>query len=126
MFAEDREENMVRAYIWFRCAAMHDPVCPKLVKPAVLGWAGKNRNIDLVIERELTGQELLLRMKGWITINPRKAVEVFSRYGFLKCYDDGKLVVELETREELDELNRILQENFGDQVSLEEVGVENA
>ena len=25
---------MIRAKLWFRCAAMHDPVTPKVVQPA--------------------------------------------------------------------------------------------
>ena len=29
---------MVRARVWFRCAAMHDLVSPVLVRPALLGW----------------------------------------------------------------------------------------
>ena len=34
---------MVRAKLWLRCAAMHDPVTPTLVQPAVVGWEAKRR-----------------------------------------------------------------------------------
>ena len=110
---------MMRAKVWFRCAAMHDPVMPVLVKPAVIGWIGKNRNIDLVIQRDFTGAELVKRMKGWITIDTRKAVEVFEAHGRLKCFDGGELVVELEDQAALEALERDLQGNFGDQCHVE-------
>jgi hypothetical protein len=105
---------MIRAKVWFRCAAMHDPVMPVLVKPAVIGWQGKNRNIDLVIERDLKGSELVQRMKGWITVDPNQAVKVFERHGKLKCFDNGELVVEVEDRTELEALQRDLEETSGD------------
>lgn len=110
---------MVRAKVWFRCAAMHDPVMPILVKPAVIGWIGKNRQIDLVIEREFTGAELVRRMKGWITVDPKKAVEVFENHGRLKCFDNGELVVEVEDQDTLEALQRRLEETFGDQCHIE-------
>jgi hypothetical protein len=46
---------MVRAKVWLRCAAAHDPVMPILVRPAIIGWKGKNRQIDFTIEREFAG-----------------------------------------------------------------------
>ncbi|MBI5250054.1 MAG: hypothetical protein HY912_11220 [Desulfomonile tiedjei] len=110
---------MIRARVWFRCAAMHDPVMPTLVKPAVIGWVGKNRNIDLVIERDFTGPELVSRMKGWITIDPKKAVEIFENHGRLKCFDNGDLVVEVEDQRVLESLQRDLEQAFGDQCHLE-------
>jgi hypothetical protein len=112
---------MIRAKVWFRCAAMHDPVMPVLVKPAVIGWIGKNRNIDLVIERDFTGAELLKRMKGWITTDTKLATEVFEKHGRLKCFDNGELVVELETESDLDALRRDLEIHFGDQCDVEPI-----
>ncbi len=110
---------MIRAKVWFRCAAMHDPVLPVLKQPALIGWEGKNRNIDLVIEREFKGNELLGRMKGWITIDPRKAIEVIENHGRLKCFDTGELVVELEDGQALQALQTDIEANFGDQCNLE-------
>jgi hypothetical protein len=112
---------MIRAKVWFRCAAMHDPVLPVLVKPAVIGWQGKNRDIDLVIERDLKGSELLLRMKGWITVDPKQAVKVFERHGRLKCFDNGELVVEVEDQAQLETLERDLEANFADQCTVEPI-----
>lgn len=94
----------MRAKVWFRCAAMRAPAMPVMVKPALIGWIGKNRNIDLVIERDFTRAELVLRMKGWITIDPGKAVKIFETHGRLKCFDQGELVVEVEEQAELEAL----------------------
>ncbi len=110
---------MMRARVWFRCAAMHDPVMPILVRSAVLGWKGKNRDIELTIEREFTGPELVRRMKGWITIDPNRAVEVIERHGRLKCFDTGDLVVELEDESGLKALREEIQNVFGDQCDIE-------
>jgi hypothetical protein len=112
---------MIRAKVWFRCVAMHDPVMPVLVKPAVIGWQGKYRDIDLVIERDLKGPELLLRMKGWITVDPKQAVKVFEKHGRLKCFDNGELVVEVEDQAQLDALERDLEANFADQCAVESI-----
>ena len=55
---------MIRAKIWFRCAAVHDPISPIIVHPSIIGWEAKQRQIDLTIERAFKGDELLRRMKG--------------------------------------------------------------
>jgi hypothetical protein len=94
---------------------------PVLVKLAVIGWIGKNRDIDLVIERDFTGAELLKRMKGWITIDPKQAVEVFERHGRLRCYDNGELVVELEDESLLVALQDEIRMRFGDQCDVEPI-----
>jgi hypothetical protein len=110
---------MIRAEVWFRCAAMRDPVLPILVEPAVIGWKGKGREINLTIEREFSGSELLKRMKGWITVDPRLAIQVIERHGRLKCFDDGRLIVEVETEERLAALEGEIRTQFSDQCNLE-------
>lgn len=112
---------MIRAKVWFRCAAMHDLVMPIIVKPAVIGWKGKNRRIDLTIEREFSGEELVRRMKGWITVDPRQVVELFARHGRLKCFDTGELVVEVEDESVLQALEKDVAEAFGDQCDVEPI-----
>ncbi|MDR3603853.1 MAG: hypothetical protein P4L38_04425 [Syntrophaceae bacterium] len=112
---------MIRARVWFRCAAMHDPVNPRVVSPAVIGWFGKSRQIDLTIEREFTGAELLRRMKGWITVNPKEAIELLESHGRLKVFDDGELVIEIETEEEFDSLTDKIVEHFKGQCNLERI-----
>ena len=112
---------MIRAKLWFRCAAMHDPVTPVIVKPAVIGWDAKQRQVDLTIERAFNGDELVLRMKGWVTSDVKKVVEVVKKHGYMKVLDDRDLVVETETEDDLESLNRDLLEHFQDQVNLERI-----
>jgi hypothetical protein len=112
---------MIRAKLWFRCAAMHDPVTPVMVRPAVVGWEAKKRRVDLTIERAFTGEELVRRMKGWVTADPLKAIEVVHRFGRLKVLDDKDLVIEFEKAEDLQNLQRALSEVFGGEVDVEEI-----
>ena len=110
---------MVRFRVWFRCAAMHDPVSPILVSPARIGWDAKEREVDLQIERAFTGEELVKRMKGWITVDPSRVIEVMCQYGRLKVLDDRDLVVELDDESGFEGLQNKLREQFGNQVDLE-------
>ena len=110
---------MIRAKIWFRCAAVHDPISPILVHPAIIGWEAKQRQIDLTIERAFKGDELLRRMKGWITVDPSKVIEVINEFGRLKILDDKELVVEMEDRERFDNLKKKLSGIFGNQIDVE-------
>jgi len=110
---------MIRAKIWFRCAVVHDPVSPIIVQPALIGWEAKQRQIDLTIERAFKGDELLRRMKGWITVDPTKVIEVVNEFGRLKILDDKELVVEMEDRESFDNLKKDLFSTFGNEVDVE-------
>ncbi|MBW1704205.1 MAG: hypothetical protein JRJ86_03470 [Deltaproteobacteria bacterium] len=110
---------MIRAKLWFRCAAMHDPVTPIIVRPAVLSWEAKQRDVDLTIERAFNGDELVLRMKGWVTVNVKKAVGIVKKYGRLKVLDERDLVVELEREKDYERLEGEILENFKDQLNLE-------
>ena len=110
---------MIRAKIWFRCAVVHDPVSPIVVRPALIGWEAKHRQVDLTIERAFKGDELLRRMKGWITVNPERVIEVVSEFGRLKVLDDKELVIEMEDRTSFDKLKKELFTAFGDQVDVE-------
>ena len=110
---------MIRARIWFRCAAMGDPVSPVLVSPSRIGWEAKERTVDLEIERELTGEELLRRMKGWITIGPEEVIEAIRLHGRLKLLDGRTLVVELKNRPAFEALSEALAGRFPGQVDLE-------
>jgi hypothetical protein len=110
---------MIRAKLWLRCAAMHDPVTPTLVQPAIVGWEAKMRRVDLTIERAFNGEELLRRMKGWVTTAPDEVIEVVRRFGRLKVLDDRELVVELEEESAFDNLQKVLAETFGGEVDIE-------
>lgn len=110
---------MIRAKIWFRCAVVHDPVSPIIVQPALIGWEAKQRQIDLTIERAFKGDELLRRMKGWITVDPAKVIEVVNEFGRLKVLDDRELVVEMEDRKSFDNLKKNLLSTFGNEVDVQ-------
>ena len=110
---------MIRAKLWFRCAAMHDPVTPKVVRPALVGWEGKQRDVQLAIERAFTGEELIRRMKGWVTTDPMKVIDVVKQHARMKVLDETELVLEMESREDYDKLEETLKESFGDQVDME-------
>ena len=112
---------MIRAKIWFRCAAMHDPVTPIVLQPAIIGWEAKKRKVGTQIERAFNGEELIRRMKGWITVDPNKVIEVVNQYGRLKVLDDRELVVEMENREDLENFQKALQKAFGSEVDAEAI-----
>jgi hypothetical protein len=111
--------KMIRAKLWFRCAAMHDPVTPIVVQPALIGWEAKKRRVDLQIERTFDGEELVRRMKGWITVDPNRAIDVVKGFGRLKVLDDRELVIEFEKSEDFQGLQKALGEAFGGEVDAE-------
>jgi hypothetical protein len=110
---------MVRAKLWFRCAAMHDPVTPMVAQPALVGWEAKKRRVDLTIERAFNGEELVKRMKGWVTTEPSEVIDVVKKYGRLKVLDDRELVVEIERAESFDALQQALSDAFHGEVDIE-------
>jgi hypothetical protein len=114
-------KEMIRAKLWFRCAAMHDPVTPMVVQPALVGWEAKKRRVDLTIERAFSGEELVLRMKGWVTTDPKQVTEIVKQYGRLKVLDDRELVIELEKDDDFQHLQDDLAAAFGGEVDIERV-----
>jgi len=72
---------MIRAKIWFHCAAMHDSVTPIVLQLSVIGWEVKKRRVGTQIERTFNGEELVLQMKGWITVDPNEVIKVVNQYG---------------------------------------------
>ena len=110
---------MVRAKLWLRCAAVGDPITPVLVRPAILGWEGKFRDIPLTIERPFKGDELLMRMKGWVTVDVKKFIDIVKKYGFLKLLDERYIVIETNTEKDFEKMKKELLENFEDHFDLE-------
>jgi len=90
-----------------------------VVQPAIIGWEAKYRQIDLTIERTFNGDELVRRMKGWITVDPAKVIEIVSKFGRLKVLDDRELVIEMEDTANFGELQESLANAFSDQVDVE-------
>ncbi|MGD2037530.1 MAG: hypothetical protein PVH28_06565 [Desulfobacterales bacterium] len=112
---------MERATLWFKCAAVHDPVRPVLKQPAVIGWEAKQRQVDLVLERPFQGEELLRRMKGWLTVDVHQVIDIVRQHGKLKVLDGYDLVVETRSQSELDALSKKLTEAFGEEAWLEPI-----
>jgi hypothetical protein len=100
---------------------MHDPVTPMVAQPALVGWEAKKRRVDLTIERAFTGEELVKRMKGWVTTDPYKVAEIVKQYGKLKVLDDRELVIEMEKEDDFKGLENALLEAFGSEVDIEMV-----
>ena len=112
---------MIRARLWFRCSGAFNPVTPVILRPAVIGWRARDRDIDFAIERPFSGEELVLRMKGWVTADVKKVVEVVKRHGYLKILDEHDLVVEMENETDYDELRGDLSDDFQGHVDLERI-----
>jgi len=95
---------------------MHDPVTPVVIQPAIIGWEAKERRVELKIERAFNGEELIRRMKGWVTADPSQVIEVVRQFGRLKVLDDRELVVELERMENFQNFQKALFEAFGKEI----------
>ena len=98
---------------------MHDPVTPIMLQPAIIGWEAKKRRVGTQIERAFNGEELVRRMKGWITVDPNEVIEIVNQYGRLKVLDDRELVVEGEKIEDIQKLQKAVQETFEGEVDVE-------
>jgi len=109
---------MIRLRLFGRCRIYHDPVTPVLREPTQIGWEAWFRRIDLVTPRRLKGKELLLRTRGWWTVEPVEVAEVVEAHGRLSVGEKGELLVELEDREQAEILAKALAERFGNQVQL--------
>jgi len=109
---------MIRLRLFGRCRIYHDPVSPVLKAPAQIGWDAWFRSIDLVTPRRLKGKELLLRTKGWWTVEPSEIAEVVEQHGRLVVGEKGELMVEFEDQKSVETLSEALLEHFKDQVLL--------
>jgi len=109
---------MIRLRLFGRCRIYHDPVSPVLRAPAQIGWEAWFRSIDLITPQELKGEELLLRTRGWWTVEPKDVAEVVKRHGRLIVGEGGELMVEFADRKAAEALSADLSGRFGDQVLL--------
>ncbi len=109
---------MIRLRLFGRCRIYHDPVSPVLKAPAQIGWDSLFRDIDLVTPRRLKGRELLLRTRGWWTIEPTEVLEIVEAQGKLLVGDNGELMVEFEDQNAAETLSKALSDQFGNQVLL--------
>ncbi|MFO7737368.1 MAG: hypothetical protein R6V46_02745 [Desulfatiglandaceae bacterium] len=109
---------MIRLRLFGRCRIYHDPVSPVLKSPAQIGWDAWFRTIDLVTPRRFKGRELLLRTRGWWTVEPSEVAEVVEQHGNLTLGDNGELMVELRDQRAVDGLCEALSNRFDGQVLL--------
>ena len=109
---------MIRLRLFGRCRIYHDPVSPVLKAPAQIGWAARFRTIDLVTPRKLKGGELLMRTRGWWTVEPAEVRKAVEAHGKLVLGDQGELLVEFSDQKSVDALSASLSQKFGDQVLL--------
>jgi hypothetical protein len=109
---------MIRLRLFGRCRIYHDPVSPVLRAPAELGWDAWFRSIDLITPKWFKGRELLMRTKGWWTVDPADILDMVEEHGRLVVGEKGELMVEFDDRSAVDALTASLAERFGDQVLL--------
>jgi hypothetical protein len=109
---------MSRLRLFGRCRIYHDPVSPVLKSPAQIGWTARFRTIDLVTPRKLKGRELLMRTRGWWTVDPTEVLETVEAHGKLVLGDSGELMVEFADQKAVDALSSSLAKRFADQVLL--------
>ncbi len=109
---------MIRVRLFGRCRIYHDPVAPVLRAPAQIGWEGWFRTIDLVTPKRLKGKELLMRTRGWWTVEPSDVAAVVEEHGRLVVGEKGELMVELSDEKAVEKLSSVLSERFGNQVLL--------
>ena len=72
----------------------------------------------MVTPQPLKGEELLLRTRGWWTVEPKDVAEVVKKYRRLIVGEEGDLMAEFEDQKAADTLSAELKERFGDQVQL--------
>ena len=109
---------MIRLRLFGRCRIYHDPVSPVLKAPAKIGWDARFRSIDLVTPGRLKGRELLMRTRGWWTVEPSDVLDAVEAHGKLVLGEKGELMVEFSDQPAVDSLSSSLTERFGDQVLL--------
>jgi len=109
---------VIRLRLFGRCRIYHDPVTPVLRAPAQIGWEAWFRTIDLVTPKNLKGRELLMRTRGWWTVEPSDVAAVIEKYGHLVVGEKGELMVEVIEENAVQDLSTALSEHFGDQVLL--------
>ena len=109
---------MMRLRLFGRCRIYHDPVSPVLKKSAEVGWDAWFRTIDLKTPRRFKGRELLLRTRGWWTVEPSEVSEEVEKYGKLVVGEKGELMVELNDEKDADSLSENLNQRFGEQLML--------
>jgi hypothetical protein len=109
---------VIQLRLFGRCRIYHDPVAPVLKAPAKIGWQAWFRSIDLETPRKLKGIELLMRTRGWWTVEPSEIAPIVEAHGRLVVGEQGELMVEFSDQAAAQGLSKALSESFGEQVFL--------
>lgn len=109
---------MIRLRLFGRCRIYHDPVTPVLKAPAQIGWEAWFRSIDLITPQRFKGEELLMRTRGWWTVEPTEVAEVVKKHGRLVVGEEGELLVEFPDEKAAENLAAALAERFEKKVFL--------
>jgi len=109
---------VIKLRLFGRCRIYHDPVTPVLRAPAEIGWEAWFRTIDLKTPRRFKGRELLMRTRGWWTVEPEEVAEIVEQHGRLVIGEKGELMVEFLEQGSVDTLTKALAERFGKEVFL--------
>ena len=109
---------MIQLRLFGRCRIYHDPVSPVLKEPARIGWESWFRKIDLVTPRKFKGKELLMRTRGWWTVDPSLVAAVVETHGRLVVGEEGELMVECKNKARAQDLQKDLAEQFDGQILL--------
>ncbi len=107
---------MIYLRLFGRCRIYHDPVSPVLKEPAQIGWSSWFRDIDLVTPRKLKGRELLMRTRGWWTMDPDNVAKVVEEHGRLMVGEKGELMVALEDDQTALNLSKALEDQFDQEI----------
>jgi len=86
--------------------------------PSEIGWDAWFRSIDLVTPRRLKGRELLMRTRGWWTVEPSEVAEVVEKHGRLAVGQKGELIVECTDQAAVEAMRQALLAHFDNQVLL--------
>jgi len=109
---------VIHLRLFGRCRIYHDPVSPVLREPAQIGWEAWFRRIDLTTPRKFKGEELLMRTRGWWTVEPADVLPVIREHGKIAVGDKGELMVELADDSAAKQLSAALLERFGNHIFL--------
>ncbi len=109
---------MIRLRLFGRCRIYHDPVSPVLKAPVEIGWTSWFRDIDLVTPRKLKGKELLMRTRGWWTVEPEPVADIVEKFGKLVVGERGELMVECDGEATAENLSLALSKEFDNQVQI--------
>ena len=77
---------MIRARLWFRCAAVHDPVTPVIVSPAVIGWDWHQKQQRSILPGQIIDRRIEDVRTIYTSEDVDQAMNLLRRYGVRYIY----------------------------------------